>query len=242
MPDLSPDPASVKESTSPPAVVESPAPAVAGGAEAKSESSLKADASAPSLLEAAKVEAKPAEAKPEDQPKEEAKPEGEKPPEPITYSAFDIPEGIVAEPERLTAFTDLLARHRAPQELGQELVNFHIEEMAKVGERGAKAWDDLQTTWVKQVREDKDIGGEKLPQVLSRAAKLMDTTMGEESAKLREVFTLTGAGNNPVVIKFMDRIAAAMGEARAVPAQGGPAPQPKGRIERRYGNTIKGAT
>lgn len=236
---LSPDPASIKESTSPPAAVESPAPAAAGGAEAKPESSSKVDPSAPSLLEAAK----PIEAKPEDQPKtEEAKAEEAKPLEPVTYQPFTFPEGWTPAEDRANAFTEILARHRAPQELGQELVNYYMDEVRQAGEVQTKVWDDLQTTWVKEVREDKDIGGDKLPTVLSRAARLMDTTMGEDSAKLREVLTLTGAGNNPVVIKFMDKVALAMGEARAVPAQGGPAPQPKGRIERRYGNTTKGAT
>ncbi len=75
------------------------------------------------------------------------------------------------------------------------------------------------------------------PVVLGRAARLMDTTMGPEGSKqLREVLTMTGAGNHPAVISFFNKVAQQMAEGRPVPAPGGPAQTPRNRAERRYGN------
>lgn len=171
-------------------------------------------------------------------------PEEIKPPEPapIVYGDFTLPEGVKLESEKVGKYTELLGKHRAPQELGQELINFHVAEVQAVADRvqrsNVEAWDRMQDQWVSDFRSDREIGGNREITTLRNCAAVIEQYGGspEQQAQLREIFTVTGAGNNPAVIRLLNNIGRVLSEGRPVPAAKPPA-QPSSRQERRYGST-----
>jgi len=192
-----------------------------------------ADAAKPPTANPAEQVAKPPTAEQVAQPAETVV----EPPPPIEYQPFQFVEGFEPDQKVLGTFTDVLKEHRAPQELGQKLLDLYTSEIEKIGNAQTEVWNKLQSDWQKQVKDDPDIGGDNLPQVLSRAARVLDTY---GTPDLRKVMTLTGAGNHPEMVKFISKVADALSEARPVPAPAGPALRPQSRAQKRYGSTTPG--
>ena len=94
-----------------------------------------------------------------------------------------------------------------------ELVTLQANAMKAASETSTQVWDKMQEDWTKAVKADPDIGGEKLAPALGQIAKLLDHYKIPE---LRTALDLTGAGNNPHVIKFLHAIAKDLGEGHFV--------------------------
>lgn len=240
----SPSPALAAAPEAPAAAVEPVAATEAPAAPART--SLIAEAKTgeePKPAEAAPAEAAPVEG---EAPAAEAQPSPEDvkivEPEPVAYTDFMLPEGVQLESEKVGKYTELLGKHRAPQELGQELINLHLAEVQAVADRvqrhNVEAWDRMQDQWVSDFRSDREIGGNREITTLRNCAAVIEQYGGspEQQAQLRQVFTATGAGNNPAVIRLLNNIGRVLSEGRPVPAAKPPA-QPSSRQERRYGST-----
>ena len=210
-----------------PAEAPAPAPeAVKRGKPVKAEESKS--------TELAKVEAP--------KPEGEAKPvEGEVLP-PIEYAEFTLPEGFVPDTDKLKKFTGFLGEYRAPQELGQKLVEFYATETAELVNRlqahNWQQWNNQQDTWIEQFRSDPEIGRNKELTTLSNCATVIDHFGGtpEQRASIRNTLTITGAGNNPDIIRLFNNVAKAQKEGRPVPANIAPV-QPRSKADRRYSNS-----
>lgn len=226
--------------------VEGPAATGSPAAPSKGEAPPAAEEASPtqkSLLGQAQKEDPAPEVKPEDQKKVEAKsdtaPVDPASLPPITYTDFTFPKDFTPEPSAIKGLTDVLARHRAPQELGQSLIDLYSAEISRAGASQVAEWERVQRDWQRQVREDPSIGGDNHKATMSSAARLIDTYGTKE---LREALDLTGAGNHPAMVKFFHNLASALKESGPVPARDGPAPIPKSRAQRRYGNTLSKGT
>jgi hypothetical protein len=207
----------------------------------------------PTAPEAAATEA---EAPPPETPPPEA------PPEPVTlpaYEPFTAPEGVTLDPEQVGRFTGLLgeyeqklaadptAAHAATQELGQKIVDLYIAEQQESAQRHARLmaenWTRTREAWVSEFREDPDIGGARQDQTVAKAGAMLELygqRVGpEREAALRSVMDLTGAGDNPEVLRFMNWAADfAIERPRMIAARGPTGPQPVGRAARLYRNSI----
>jgi hypothetical protein len=151
------------------------------------------------------VSAKPVEAAVE-KPVEAAKPVV---PEVYEYTP---PDGMKVEPEALNAFTDKAKELGLSQDQYKTLVDFALSRDAANAAAPGKAWGALQESWRGEVMNDPKLSDGKglLPDVSQSIARVSQEFGSPELMKALQV---TGAGNNPDVVRFFAKIGAAMGDA-----------------------------
>lgn len=131
----------------------------------------------------------------------------------IDISALKIPEGISLAPGALESFEPVAKELGLSQEQSQRLLDFHIETMKAAVEAPYREHEKMRTGWVDEVKADKEIGGDKLPTVLSTVSKALDQ-YGDP--QLRSMLNATGAGDNPAVIRTLYRMSKALTEGGLV--------------------------
>ena len=217
---------------------------------------------APSLLSTAK----PAEAVPDQPPAAEA--EAAPPPVeqaapaelPLpSYEPFSLPEGVSLDQERQSAFTAILGEtenkiitspaeaHALVQEMGQKLVNLYLDEAKANSERLAQqqqqVWTQTREQWVSEFKDDPEIGGNRRDTTLARCGAMVELygrTVGpQQEQALRDAMTLTGAGDHPELLRFINWAAGyAIEKSRMVAAPAMPQQLPMSRAQRMYRNSI----
>lgn len=100
-------------------------------------------------------------------------------------------------------------------ERAQKLVDLQANTLKSMSEKAVADWDKLQETWQGEVKADPTVGGDKLEANLGKISTLINTFGTPE---VREIFSQTGAGNNVHMVKFLTKIAAALGEGTPTPA------------------------
>ena len=216
-----------------------------------------AQESQPSLLEMAGKDAQPTPATVPEvaQPATVAPADAPRAP---TFEAFKAPEGVSFEGGRFGEFQEVLGQNsvalaaayksgdpaqinKAAQDLGQKFLDLHMAEQADLRTQmqndQVRAWNDTKRTWRDQVLNDPEIGGPNIEKSLRTIGSVIDTFAQEPAfnQRLRQAFSLTGAGENPDVVRFMHAVGKALGEGSPVPASSNAAPpQRQTRGERRY--------
>lgn len=158
-------------------------------------------------------------------------------PEPIDLSKLTLPEGMKADDPALAKLAETLTDPKlTPAQRVEALVGQHSEVLKSVATAAQdsihKQYSDLNAAWVKEVREDPEIGGAKFESTLSTIAKAIDAWSPDAKA-MRQALALTGAGNNPAVIRTLHRMAVALSEGS--PAQGSAKPPAKSAADLLYG-------
>lgn len=155
--------------------------------------------------------------------------DGEQKADEIVYE-FKSPEGVELDQGDLEKFTAIAKELKLPADKAQALVDLAAQrEIARVEAHVQKV-----TAWAEEVKADKEIGGDKLPETLSVARKALDLGPPE----LKELLNTTGLGNHPAVVKWAHAVGKALSEDRFV--QGGLGAQQKGsREDRLYPSTAK---
>lgn len=161
--------------------------------------------------------------KPEDAPKpEEPKPADDpKPEEPIKYEAFKAPEGMTLDADKIEKFSTIAAEAKLPQDVAQKFVDLYTAELKQLTEAPMRAWTTLQNEWQEAVRNDPVIGGANLDKNLAATKAGLNALLGEEAKSFYEALSITGAGNNPAILKGLMKAAAP--HAPATPVSGSPA-------------------
>ncbi len=184
----------------------------------------------------APVEAAPA-------PEGDKKPDGEaapvEPPKPeAPRYEFKMPEGVVADAPVMSAYTNILGKYNMPPEAGQELLDFHANQMTVYAERVAQSQQDqfseTRRGWVKEFEK---MAGNRRDTMLNDAKWAVMQFGGDKKqvAELWNVLNFTGAGDHPAVIRAFANIAKASRE-RSAPQHGNPAVSaPTDPATRRYG-------
>jgi hypothetical protein len=127
-----------------------------------------------------------------------------------------LPEGFEADPATMTDFLGLMNDAALkPAERAQKLVDLQSKFAQAQAEKAVETWNGLQTQWQEEAKADPEVGGDKLEANLGKISTLINV---HGTPELREVMTQTGAGNNVHVIKFLTKIATAMGESLPAPA------------------------
>ncbi|AIY40182.1 Phage-associated protease [Collimonas arenae] len=152
---------------------------------------------------------------------EAPKPEGEtKPLEPVEYKDFALPEGIHVQPDRMNAFKEEAAKSGLSQDVAQKFVDMYAENFKQLSEAPMRAWTELQNKWQAEVKADPEIGGANLDKNLATIKSGLSNLLGEGASKFYEALNLTGAGNNPEIIRGL--LKAAAPHAPASPVEGRP--------------------
>lgn len=155
-----------------------------------------------------------AEAKAEGEPKgEEKKPEGA----PEAYADFEVPEGLAIDKEVLTSFTDLAKEIGLTQEAAQKLVSFRAAQELKAVEKMASAYKERIGSWADATKNDKELGGEKMPENLAVAKKAMIAFASDGLKELMEHPSEKnpnglGLGNHPEIIRLFHRVGKAISD------------------------------
>jgi len=153
---------------------------------------------------------------------EPAKPaEGEVAPAPETPPIFSLtdvklPEGVEIPEEVGKEFSEILNSKAAPAEVGQKLLDLYAKQAAELVDSNAKLWAKTNEQWQNEIKADPVIGGDKLPSTLANIAKLLDNPEFTDPG-LRAALDLTGAGNNPAIVRFLAKAASRLSEGGYVP-------------------------
>lgn len=140
-------------------------------------------------------------------------------PEPIKPEDYklELPEGITADDPLLTAFLEGAAKGGMDNESVQAVVSALGPKLAEQMAAPMKAWTTLNETWQAEVKADPVIGGANLPTTIKTVQDAMNLVgTPEEVAACREALTMTGAGNNPAIVRLMHRMASRLVEKGAV--------------------------
>lgn len=155
-----------------------------------------------------------------------------------TYSDFKLPEGATFDSDSLTAVSTLFADSGLSQEQAQKFIDLAVSREKAQAESGLRAFVDLQNKWVSEIKADPDIGGERLQATIASATRAIDRLA---IPGLREALDLTGAGNNPAIVKAFARIGQLIAEDRFRPGNGAPPVAPRSPAEVIYGAQPKGS-
>lgn len=244
-------------------VVETPAAPVVEAAPAAAETPVAAEApTGASLLSEAEGK-KPAEsaeaaktegnegappAKEGDEAAKAAEAEAAKP-EPVTFEAFNVPEGLELKDDSVKQFTEILGDpNLSAQERGQKLVDMYAAEVKSIHESVSEAyaqkavdtWRKLNDDWKDELRSDPELGGNRIGTSLSIAKAVIEEYGGskEEQAELLAHTDNNGMGNYRGFIRLLNNIGAAMNvlEDRIVSSPSSSPSGPKSKAERWYGN------
>lgn len=162
-------------------------------------------------------------------------------PAPITAESyvFTYPEGFTEDAEVMAGIKATLAKASVPPEIAQELVTTHVEQLKAAVAAGVAAsqtqFSEMNSKWVTEINAMPEFQGEAKKQTSATLGRVWDE-FGSPEAK--EAFNLTGAGNNPAIVRMFLKMAAALSEGRpAAPgAPAGSSPSQQTRGQKLYGS------
>jgi len=132
---------------------------------------------------------------------DEAKVEGA----PEQYEDFTAPEGVELIPAVVDAAREVFKEVNLSQEAAQKVLDKLAPIVAAEHEAQLEAEIAQQAAdWEKATRTDKEIGGEKLAEVLANGQRVLDAF--DKSGELTDMLSTSGLGNHPAVIKFMNSV------------------------------------
>jgi hypothetical protein len=118
-------------------------------------------------------------------------------------------------------FKEALLANSIPPEAAQSFMDMHVAELSKAAEAFAKsqadAWAETQKAWTEEIKADKVLGGSNTPAVTAALGRALDEYGTPEA---RQAFDLTGAGNNPAIVRMFYAMATALSEGQPHPAAG----------------------
>lgn len=128
---------------------------------------------------------------------------------PEEYESFDVPEGYGVDDNTLSEYQDWARENNLTQDQAQAGVDL----VAKMKEAEMSRWVEQQKTWVDQVKNDAEIGGDNFDQNVSTAVKARDSFGTPEFSEMLDV---SGLGNHPEMVRFLNRVGKAISEDKLV--------------------------
>lgn len=175
-------------------------------------------------------------------PAEEAAPEAAaepQAPEPIKYADWTLPEGMSLPAEQLPALNDVFAKHGLSQEAAQEIVDrgsFILKDaQEKMAQAQQDAFAETRNGWREETRKQ---FGNRFNTAINDARSAVHLAFPNEKERTEawSALAITGAGDNPYVIRAFAALGKKLRESTA-PSPGVPA-DPKRSMrpaDRRYG-------
>lgn len=138
--------------------------------------------------------------------------EGEDAPLEIT-----IPEGITANEAALTEFKSFAKENGIGAEQAQKLFDMYAGEMRAQSEKLWNDWQATQKAWKAEIASDPELGGDALKANMVQISKGIDALCNGDAAQsqaVRQALKLTGAGNNPAIVRLLFRASQQVTEGR----------------------------
>lgn len=135
---------------------------------------------------------------------------------PIEYS-FKLPDGMELDKAAADEFVAFAKELKLPADQAQKVVDIAVRrEQARIDQHKATV-----AQWALDVKNDKEIGGDKLTENLAIAKKAFALGPPE----LKEYLDTSGLGNHPALIKWALKVGKALSEDRFVGGVTAPAEQ-----------------
>ena len=190
-------------------------------AEGETKPAAESDGKKPPTEGETKPEVKAEEKKPEAEIKPEVKPEAadkkEAPPlevkAPPVYDALKLPENVKLDDARVKKFDELLGKtelagkadHAAMTALRQDLANFYIEEVNRIGNQVTQhqrdVWNRLIEQRFNELKSDPQLGGNRIETTLGNAKYALESLLPSVSEGSQAPFTKKDASD---LIGIMD--------------------------------------
>lgn len=120
-----------------------------------------------------------------------------------------LPEGVEADAEMIADFKLVAKEAGIDSKAASKLVAWDFARQKKFDESLTQSVKQLNEDWLKELKADKDFGGDKLKETLASASKFLHKYGGEEVAiQLGKL----GVGNHPGLLKLMAKAGQALGE------------------------------
>jgi len=132
---------------------------------------------------------------------------------PFKPEEIKLPEGMSVDPALSKSFSDIINSSGVPRDVAQKLVDLQVQSMKAISEEGTRAWTETQENWRKEITADPMFAGENLTKHTTAISRLLDT---HGSPEVRQAFDITGAGNNPAIVKFLAKVASTFTEGTLV--------------------------
>lgn len=130
--------------------------------------------------------------------------QGDEPKAPEAYE-FKMPDGIELDKSAADEFSAIAKEFKLTQDQAQKVA----EVGAKMVQRQQEAHQANVQSWIEAVKNDKEIGGEKLNENLAIARKTIESFGTPE---LKDILNMTGLGNHPEIVKMAYKIGKAISE------------------------------
>jgi hypothetical protein len=165
---------------------------------------------------------------------------------PFTVGEGDAAQQIEIDTALLEAVSPTLKEAGLTQAQLDKLAPTVLELEQRFQERNAEAYATMKADWAKQVKDDPEIGGKKLPETLQNVAKALDNfgsksvkdKDGNETDSFRLLLNQSGLGNHPVMVRMFAKIGEAVGEDGTLPRGDRGHGQPKDRLEVLYPDDV----
>lgn len=158
-----------------------------------------------------------------------AEPKVEAAAEPISYPEWTFPEGVVADKGKVEAFNQTLTEANIPPEAAQKLFDLHTTAAAEYREflnnEQHRIFGETRQEWGKQAMADPEIGGSRWNTSQAAIARVRDAMVSShkrgtpgyaaDEAALNGFLAVTGAGDHPVFLKALHRMARFIDEPQA---------------------------
>lgn len=153
----------------------------------------------------------------------EATPTEEKPAEvapltPESYADLKVAEGFEVNDAALTDAKTIFTEGQVPPVVAQKLLDLYTSNIKAASEAAQaasqEAFTSLNTKWSTETNALPEMQGEAKKQTLAILGRTMDEFGSPEA---REAFNLTGAGNNPHIVKYILSLAQAVVEGSPTP-------------------------
>lgn len=133
---------------------------------------------------------------------------------------FTMPEGMEPDQPLLDAVSEIFKAKNLSQEDAQEIVDSYNKVLQERAKESENETNEVLQQWAKEIRDDKEFGGDKYDETVKLARLAVNELGGEQAQELRDLFTRTGLGVHPVLVKVMARAGKLLSEDGSLSAGG----------------------
>lgn len=132
---------------------------------------------------------------------------------PEKYEAFKLPEGLQMDEGKFANFSTLAKELNLSQANAQRLVDLAVKNGENDDKLRQEAWAKQRETWVKEIKADPEIGGQKLNETVQYAKRALKEF---GNLKLMEYLDNSGLGDHPELVRVFAKIGQKMSDDKVV--------------------------
>ena len=135
---------------------------------------------------------------------------------------FKLPDGVKVPDEVRSEYEGVFKELGLTQDQAQKLVDLQLKFEQKAAEQTKAQWATTHQEWIAAFKADKEIGGDEAAQKQSLAYAKKALASEFATPGFAEALEVTGAGNNPEVIRFLTRFGKAISDDKFVAGTSAP--------------------